>query len=228
MAYILHIDTSADTGMVALAKDGTVCSCIINTDTRNHAAVLNLHIEQVLADEGILMNDLAAIAVCGGPGSYTGLRISLSTAKGLCYVLDRPLMMHNKLELMVIEQYYKHLSAYENYAAILPARDKEYFFCAYNNKLDVIHTPRHIFEEELTGVLTGLGGKLMISCPENVLPTHMAEQYAERCVNFDKIDVLTWVKYGFEQYNHHSFVNLSTAEPFYLKQVYTHNSKKNN
>lgn len=228
MDYILHIDTSGDTGSVFLTADGKVVSSIANTDSRNHSAVLNIHINTVLADAGVTLLDLSAIAVCGGPGSYTGLRISLSTAKGLCYVLEKPLMLHNKLALMALEQYYKHSSAYEVYTAILPARDKEFFICSYNNKQEVITEPRHILEAEIPGWIATLKGKMLVTSADiaglEAIITHSDTSFTV----FTSIDSDSWGRFSFDEYNHHGFVNLSTSEPFYLKQVYTHNSKTTN
>lgn len=225
MNYILHIDTSGDTGSVFIAGDGSVLSMITNTDSRNHAAVLNEHINTVLADAGISLPELSAIAVCGGPGSYTGLRISLSTAKGLCYVLDKPLMLHNKLELMALEQYYKHLSEYDVYTAFLPARDKEYFICSYSNKKEVIIKPRHIVEEEIPVLFEGVEADVLVTCTAGTEMRRIIKDKSVRYETIKGIDNSIWAVYALQQYNLHSFVNLSTSEPFYLKQVHTHNPK---
>lgn len=228
MAYILHIDTSAETGLVALSRNGVVAQSITNADTRNHAAVLNLHIEKVLADAGIGLQDLNAIAVCGGPGSYTGLRIGLATAKGLCYVLDKPLMMHHRLLLLLLEHYYKHLTAYEVYAAILNARDKEYYFASYNNKLEPIIQPGHILEDRAAEIKHILGGKTLLAGDINENIHTIFSSNDNSIINSANINIDSWAQYAFEKYDCHEFVNLAHAEPFYLKQVFTHKPKNIN
>src|ERR1019366_2430074 len=105
MHYLLHIDTSTDTGAVAIGGDGNLLAYRANTETRNHATTINNMINDVLAEVKISLEDLSCIVVCAGPGSYTGLRIGLATAKGLCYALDKPLMLDNRLTLLAYQAY---------------------------------------------------------------------------------------------------------------------------
>src|ERR1035437_1453422 len=100
MQYLLHIDTSTDTGVVALNCDGVILAYKVNEEARNHASTINIMIEKLLAGVKISLSDLDGIVVCAGPGSYTGLRIGLATAKGLCYALNVPLILDNKLTLL--------------------------------------------------------------------------------------------------------------------------------
>ncbi len=222
MVYILHIDTSGDTGLVAVAADGHIISQRINTDTRNHTAVINIYIDELVKESGITLNDLSAIAVCGGPGSYTGLRIGLATAKGLCYALNKPLLLHNKLLLLTVNQCYKYLSEYEFYMTILPARDKEYFISIYSNKLKSVIEPRHIFEDELVKILDETVGKTLVSgsFSDDIIKNEHIDNS-----NNQLIEANAWAQYALERYNCNETVNLSVAEPFYLKDVYTHKSK---
>ena len=97
---ILQIETATTVCSVALAKDGEVLA-VKQLDQRNiHAEVITLYIEELLATTGTKYSDLDAIAVSCGPGSYTGLRIGISTAKGLCYALEKPLIAIETLEAM--------------------------------------------------------------------------------------------------------------------------------
>ena len=97
---ILQIETATTVCSVALAKGGQVIG-YKQIDQRNiHAEVITVFIDELLAAEGFSYNDLDAVAVSCGPGSYTGLRIGISTAKGLCYALDKPLIAIETLEAM--------------------------------------------------------------------------------------------------------------------------------
>jgi tRNA threonylcarbamoyladenosine biosynthesis protein TsaB len=97
---ILQIETATTVCSVALARDGVVIGLRL-VDQRNiHAEVITLFINELLAEAGIAYIDLDAIAVSCGPGSYTGLRIGVSTAKGLCFALDKPLIAIETLEAM--------------------------------------------------------------------------------------------------------------------------------
>ncbi|MBL7683765.1 MAG: tRNA (adenosine(37)-N6)-threonylcarbamoyltransferase complex dimerization subunit type 1 TsaB [Flavipsychrobacter sp.] len=228
MAYILHIDTSGDAGIVAISKDGVAIAQMENADTRNHAASINLHIEKVLQDSGIAMAQLDAIAVCGGPGSYTGLRIGLATAKGICYLLDKPLMMHHKLQLLALKSIHSHKNEYEHYISILNAREGEYYFASYNSESDTTNEPQHILASDLQGVFSEFSGKCHIS---GDIGDALKDILSSRNLDFEpgnQPDIARWAAYANERYNCNDFVNLANSEPFYLKQVYTHKPKNIN
>ncbi|SEN91182.1 tRNA threonylcarbamoyladenosine biosynthesis protein TsaB [Mucilaginibacter gossypiicola] len=100
MSLILQIETATTSCSVALARVGEVLD-FKEINARNiHAEVITLYINELLNNTGISYNDLDAIAVSSGPGSYTGLRIGVSTAKGLCFALDKPLIAVETLEAM--------------------------------------------------------------------------------------------------------------------------------
>ncbi|NVM65496.1 tRNA threonylcarbamoyladenosine biosynthesis protein TsaB [Mucilaginibacter sp. SG538B] len=100
MSLILQIETATTSCSVALARDGKVLG-FKQINIRNiHAEVITLYIDDLLNNSGLTYNELDAIAVSSGPGSYTGLRIGVSTAKGLCFALDKPLIAIETLEAM--------------------------------------------------------------------------------------------------------------------------------
>lgn len=136
--------------------------------------------------------------------------------------------MNNRLLMHSLGVYYQFLSAYDVYATIIPARDNEYFISAYNNKLDAIIPPRHVFSEELPLIFNNLNGKILTT--GNIEPAvipGLSGVFKDIAAN-SEIDKKAWVRYTFDRYNCNDFVNLSTAEPFYLKQVYTHKQKNIN
>ena len=101
MALILCIETATRSCSVVLAKDGNLLQFKEEVSEQySHSEQLTLFIESLLKEQGIALSDLDAIAVSKGPGSYTGLRIGVSTAKGLCYALDKPLIGISTLEAM--------------------------------------------------------------------------------------------------------------------------------
>lgn len=103
MALILSLETSVDTCSVAIHDQGNVLANAVISEPQAHASKLGLLIEKVLSESNIPAKLLNAIAVASGPGSYTGLRIGVSTAKGLCYSLDIPLIAVNTLELLAYQ-----------------------------------------------------------------------------------------------------------------------------
>ena len=97
---IIQIETATTVCSVALAKDGEVLG-FKQLDERNiHAEIITLFIEELINSAGIKYIDVDAVAVSSGPGSYTGLRIGVSTAKGLCFALDKPLIAIETLAAM--------------------------------------------------------------------------------------------------------------------------------
>lgn len=225
MAYILHIDTSAETGVVALAKDGLVLAATEQTNARNHAATINNDIEQLLKANNIGLGDISAFCVNGGPGSYTGLRIGLATAKGYCYALDKPLMMHNRLLLLCLPGVQDISNTADTYVAVLQAREGEYFVAAYDKELTVIQEPQHVDALNIGQFAGQLGGGISVAGYIDETITNSL-QYADVKMNPSTTpDMAAWARYSFEEYNCNRIVSLANTEPFYLKQVYTHKPK---
>lgn len=227
MTYLLHIDTSADNGFVAISANGQIVSAKSIEDSKNQSALINTLIDGVLSEADIAMQQLNAVAVCAGPGSYTGLRIGMGTAKGLCYALDKSLLLDNKLTLLAWQQYNK-LNEYDVFLSVLIARENEFFVAAYDKEFKVYIAPQHIHAAELEELLNGINDSLVVIGEtnqqlENILNIKKAVIFPNKLIDKD-----AWAMYAYEQYKCQHFVNLSTAEPFYLKQVFTHKSNKIN
>lgn len=221
MKYFLHLDTSADTSTVAIGLEGKLICYSRNEEPRNHAAALNLMIQDMMAEAGITFRELSAVVVCAGPGSYTGLRIGMATAKGICYALDIPLLADNKLTLLAYQAYALFNQKYKHYIPILQAREKEYFIGIFDEHFVNTFPASHISENQLNTLFAGKENMYVICA---LLPAEINEKHAENAYldNTLTIDLNSWVFYAFGQYVCNKTVNLSTSEPFYLKQVYTH------
>lgn len=225
MAYILHIDTSADKGIVALAKSGELLAVVEQANARNQAATINTDVEQLLASNSITLQDLSAICVNGGPGSYTGLRIGLATAKGYSYALDKPLMMHNRLLLLCLVGVKDKQNNADIYMSVLQAREGEYFVAAYDKELNVVLEPQHIEAAGIELLMTDLKGKTYVTGHIDDIITNSTKNIDVTISPNTLPENSVWAAYAFEEYNCNSNVSLAHAEPFYLKQVYTHKSK---
>src|SRR5688572_7790636 len=97
---ILNMDTSMPVASISLSMHGRSVAMLKNDLQKDHAAWLHPAIEQMLRENSFGLKQLDAIAVTAGPGSYTGLRVSMAAAKGFCYILKIPLILINTLEVM--------------------------------------------------------------------------------------------------------------------------------
>ena len=122
MALILNIETSTEVCSTGLARDGVLIKLRESILGQNHAMLLTVFIREILEESGIEMAQLDGIAVSGGPGSYTGLRIGVSVAKGLCYASNLPLISVTSLEAMAY-----HLIS--NHKISDPTRSDRLLFC---------------------------------------------------------------------------------------------------
>ena len=220
MQYLLHIDTSSDTSILAIGCDGRLLKHNINEESRNHAATINNRINDLLADSKISFEQLSAIVVCAGPGSYTGLRIGLATAKGLCYALSKPLILDNKLSLLADNACLEH-PGYVQYVSLLTAREKEYFITIHNQHRICLLPPQHVREDQLNDLINKKETTFFISDVEKRIIDNLMITDLSIDTNV-KTPLNSWISSAFEKYICNHIVNLMEAEPFYLKQVYTH------
>ncbi len=100
MALILHIDCATDVAFVGLSNYDKIIAVKENKNAKESASFIQVAIKQMLTETNISLQQLDAVAVVNGPGSYTGLRVGLATGKGICYALDKPLITLNTLEVM--------------------------------------------------------------------------------------------------------------------------------
>lgn len=100
MSFILGIDTSTDNALVCLSHNGQLVDVIENNEQKSHASWLQLAVNNLLKNNSIHLSQLNAVAITIGPGSYTGLRVGLSAAKGYCYALKIPLLCLGTLDIM--------------------------------------------------------------------------------------------------------------------------------
>jgi tRNA threonylcarbamoyladenosine biosynthesis protein TsaB len=100
VANILHIETATQVCSVALSVDGNISRLKESFDKNSHSTTITVFIDEIMKSAGMPFSALDAIAVSKGPGSFTGLRIGVSTAKGICYALDKPLIAVSTLQSM--------------------------------------------------------------------------------------------------------------------------------
>ena len=149
MAVILNIETSTNVCSVALTAEGMVLAHQENMDGRNHAALLSDYIKYCLDFAKEKELKLEAVAVSMGPGSYTGLRIGLSEAKGLAYALDIPLIGVNTLQLLACQvMFTQELDGDEIFVPMIDARRMEVYTAAYDFALQDVMPQQPLILDE--------------------------------------------------------------------------------
>ncbi len=157
MALILNIETATTMCSVSLAKDGILLALKEQNGSYAHSENLTLFIEDICARSNTKLIDIDAVSVSKGPGSYTGLRIGVSTAKGLCYSLNKPLIAINTLRQMALSisknfksdiPFFNTLNVPILFCPMLDARRME-VYCAIYDELnnEVIPTAAEIIDE---------------------------------------------------------------------------------
>lgn len=211
MTNILLIDTASAHTQVALANEEGICSSILHERPNEQAAVLNEMIADLLHQAKLNKEAIAAIAVDGGPGSYTGLRVGLGLAKGLCFALDIPLMLFNRLEILT--------AVLADVCYVLKARKDEGFLIAKRNG-ELVMEPQHVFYQEFRW--ESIRDMECVTDDEQVL------NYIEeaKLVDTTQLNMEVWNRMAQERYSNKNFDDLAYAEPCYLKGAFTTVSKK--
>ncbi len=213
--FILHIDTSTHACSVAISKDDNELAFKIAYQA-DHTCVLNNMIREVLAMAEIALHQIEALSVNEGPGSFTALRIGLVTAKGICFALDKPLILIPGLKLIARSAKHK-MPERDQYIAMIDARRDEVYMGVYNRQLDTVMSPAAvILQDELCS-------QLNISSETTVIAGNGAikwNQFVKSCkpeFYHDEITARDMIPMAWEQYNRSDFTDIGTAIPFYLK-----------
>ena len=213
MALILNIETATKNCSVALSKDGrTFAIREIAEQNFSHAEKLHVFIEELFAESHLKLQDLSAIAVSQGPGSYTGLRIGVSSAKGLCYALSIPLIAVDTLEILARKINISN-------GIILPmidARRLEVYSAFFDsNYAKIRETKAEIIDEnsfqEETEILHLIGDGAMKF--KEILTGEKFKYYPE--MQFPSATEMSLI--SFQKFQNKQFEDVAYFEPFYLK-----------
>jgi tRNA threonylcarbamoyladenosine biosynthesis protein TsaB len=228
---ILQIETATASCSVALAKDGKVLA-FKQVSARNiHAEIVTVFIDELIISVGIGYNDhdLDAIAVSCGPGSYTGLRIGVSTAKGLCFALDKPLIAIETLEAMaygIISTDEYLLNSNTLLCPMIDARRMEVFTAVFSADGERIReTSAEIINENSFSEM--LGNKKMLFFGDGaekcsfVLSKYPNADFFSGFVN----SAVHLTQKAFEKFRNSAFENVGYFEPYYLKDFIAGNKR---
>lgn len=212
---ILCIETATTNCSVALGKEGELLA--LKEDYSNnysHAERLHLFIDEILKENGVLPKELSAVAVSKGPGSYTGLRIGVSAAKGLCFSLDLPLISIPTLTSLALQV---DKEAGEYIIPLLDARRMEVYTAGFTAALEpVFDTRAQILEENSFGEYLDKGKVTFIG--------NGVEKFRKICThkNVGYIEgklpsAAEMVKLASEKFRKEEFEDVAYFEPYYLK-----------
>ena len=213
MTYILHLETSTKVCSVALSLNGNPIALTENEeDGYSHGENLTLFIQDVLNQASISIKELSAVSVASGPGSYTGLRIGVSTAKGLCYPLNIPLIAIDSLTSLAELAKQKHSDT--NLCPLIDARRMEVYNAFYDSKgnqikvisADIIDSDSYLKYEPF--VFFGDGAEKLMAI------------WKDRECTIDpsiKSSASGQIRIAFEKFNKNEFEDVAYFEPFYLK-----------
>jgi len=224
---ILHIETSTNVCSVALSEDTTCLFSTSNADGMNHAALLSVFIAKALEVLKPTGKKLDAVAVSSGPGSYTGLRIGVSTAKGLCYGYGIPLIAVSTLEVLTF-QALNGVTDKENalFCPMIDARRMEVYAAFYNNN--------GVIQREISAdIITSDSYAEVLT----IQPVYFFGNGADKCKNtlihpnarfLDHLVPLAenMIPFAERAYTEKQFVDTAYFEPFYLKEFQTTAPKK--
>ncbi len=217
MIYILNIETATKNCSVSLAKNGETILCKeIAEQGYSHAEKLHVFIEEILKETGIGVTDLNAVAVSKGPGSYTGLRIGVSTAKGFCYALGIPLIAVDTLQVLA-----KQALSVINYdggyiVPMIDARRMEVYSAVYDGGLNRINDVQAeiLTEESYT------------DCPETFYFIGDCQEKCQTVLKGTNFHFLSEIVFpsakemsalSYEKFLKNEFEDVAYFEPFYLK-----------
>jgi tRNA threonylcarbamoyladenosine biosynthesis protein TsaB len=220
MAFILSLETSTSVCSVALHEDDRLLGLSEIHIEQSHASKLALLVGQVISIAGLEMNQLNAVAISEGPGSYTGLRIGASTAKGLCYALNIPLIAVSPLEVMANQVQNTNVSA-AYLCPMIDARRMEVFCLVVDENLSLrkpvssLVIEENSFEELLSQKTVLFFGNGADKC-ESVIKHPNALFIKGIYPSASQLGVYAYTKYQTKK-----FEDLIHFEPFYLKEFYT-------
>jgi tRNA threonylcarbamoyladenosine biosynthesis protein TsaB len=222
LALILNIETATTVCSVSLAKDGQLLALKELNSGYTHAENLTLFIEDVMSQANEKLTNIDAVAVSKGPGSYTGLRIGVSSAKGLCYALDKPLIAINTLRHLSLQVSSNQQSTINNqqslFCPMIDARRMEVYCALFDSDNNEVRaTSAEIIDEHFLSDLIEANtiyffGDGAAKC-KPLLSKHSNAVFIDTVVPSAK-DMIALSE---DYYSKKQFEDLAYFEPFYLK-----------
>ena len=220
MERIILIETSTALCSVALAEDGAVTAYRESSAPKAHASLTAVFIQEMLDERGLKLADCDAVCVSMGPGSYTGLRVGVSTAKGLCFGAGKPLLAVGTLDTLVAQ-------ASGDYRFIIPmvdARRMEVYTAVFENGQQISETAPAIIDENSFAEYLEQGPCLFIGDGAGKCADVIRHPNAHFCQCHPKASSM--LAPALAAYRSGDFKDVAYFEPFYLKEFVATVSKK--
>lgn len=225
MALILNIDTSTTVCSVALAKDGTTVQMKESNKGLNHSVLLGSYIDEILKENHITAKELDAVAVSMGPGSYTGLRIGVSMAKGLCFAAQKPLIAIDTLQALaraVSEQ--RQENAY--YCPMIDARRMEVYTAFFDkNNQTIVPTRAEIITTDSFASLLSEHKVFFFGNGSDKIKDILTSSNASFIPGIET-SATNMTKTAEDKFQASQFEDVAYFEPFYLKDFIATTPKK--
>jgi tRNA threonylcarbamoyladenosine biosynthesis protein TsaB len=220
MSLILNIDTAHNRASVCLSKDGNVLQLSLSENQKDHASWLHTEIAELLQRSGYAIKDLNAVAVSIGPGSYTGLRIGLSAAKGFCYALNIPLITVNSLKIIAfaVRDEGGHIIC-----PLIDARRMEVFTAIYDKELNETVSPHAMLINEKSFASILSSGKILF-CGNAVQKLQPLISNSNAFFSNTPADASQLARLSIDCFIKKDFADLAYTEPLYVKEFYTPNT----
>jgi tRNA threonylcarbamoyladenosine biosynthesis protein TsaB len=224
MALILNIDTATQAASISLSKDGVELEVLHNNVSKDHASWIHEAIRLLMNHAGYAIQDLQAVAVSAGPGSYTGLRVGMATAKGFSYAIKIPFITVNSLTLMAFAAQTQWKNQVELLAPMIDARRMEVFTALYSMDLD-------IKEPAISLVLDPESFSAQLSTNRILFFGNGSDKWKEISTSHNAFFAIVPSHAGHlgilaeKSYKKGEFTDIVTSEPAYIKEFYTHTKK---
>lgn len=223
MALILNIDTAVQSASICLANDQDIIGTMINPSEKESASWLHNAIQNLLQHNNVTLQEIDVVAVSGGPGSYTGLRVGMAAAKGICYALSKPLITINTLQMMAAS--INNTSA-QLLCPMIDARRMEVFTSLYDIELsEVIPTTNLILEENL--FKEWLEKYSIDFFGNGSIKAASVIHHANASFKTVTTSAANMVSLASKKFELHQFSDLAYTEPFYGKAFHSPAAKKN-
>lgn len=221
MSHILILETSGGSCSVALTDDDKIIFSKEINEINSHAAHLTNLVSDVLTGADCGLKRINAIAINGGPGSYTGLRVGVSVAKGLCYSLSIPLIAVDGLKCLAFAAIQKHLNEYGTYCAVMNSRLDELYCSLYrNDKLCILKPQAVILDDILIEKLSHYKPVCFFGSGAEKLGRFISNNNNLYVDNEIIMSSTHLAGESFFKYKNHVFESVVDFEPFYLKPVH--------